>query len=183
MMILNNVSIDLLSPYSKGHTMNANIQKGFTLIELMIVVAIIGILAAIAIPQYQTYIAKSQVSRVVGESGNLKTAIEDCMNNGRTGTVIHNGDPKDADECSLGATPSNIQAGAATIAGGDGMPKVEIDADANTAEIVATFGQNAASTLVGSTPGTVTWDRSTAGAWTCTTTVEEKYASSGCPKS
>ncbi|WP_139033115.1 pilin, partial [Acinetobacter baumannii] len=57
-----------------------NAQKGFTLIELMIVVAIIGILAAIAIPQYQTYIAKSQVSRAVSESGSLKTVIEDCLN-------------------------------------------------------------------------------------------------------
>ena len=158
-----------------------NAQKGFTLIELMIVVAIIGILAAIAIPQYQTYIAKSQVSRVVGESGNLKTAIEDCMNNGRTTSIIHNGDPKDSEECSLGATPSNIQAGAAaTLAGTDGMPAVEIDADNNTAEIVATFGQNASSAL---NNGTVTWDRSAEGAWTCTTSVAEKYASAGCPHS
>lgn len=51
-------------------------QKGFTLIELMIVVAIIGILAAIAIPAYQNYIARSQVSEAMTLAGGLKTSIQ-----------------------------------------------------------------------------------------------------------
>ena len=52
-----------------------NAQKGFTLIELMIVVAIIGILAAIAIPAYQDYIARSQVSEAFAMTTGQKTAI------------------------------------------------------------------------------------------------------------
>ena len=51
-----------------------NAQKGFTLIELMIVIAIIGILAAIAIPAYQNYIAKSQASGALAEIAGAKTA-------------------------------------------------------------------------------------------------------------
>ncbi|WP_122900077.1 pilin [Acinetobacter sp. B51(2017)] len=56
-----------------------NAQKGFTLIELMIVVAIIGILAAIAIPAYQDYIARSQATEAITLAGGLKGAVSETF--------------------------------------------------------------------------------------------------------
>ena len=55
------------------------VQQGFTLIELMIVVAIIGILAALALPAYADYIKKSQVAEVVGIVGLPKAAIQEWV--------------------------------------------------------------------------------------------------------
>ena len=57
--------------------MRKNIQKGFTLIELMIVVAIIGILAAIAIPAYQDYTIRAQVTEGLSLAGGVQTAVAD----------------------------------------------------------------------------------------------------------
>ena len=56
------------------------VQQGFTLIELMIVVAIIGILAAIAIPAYQDYTARAQVSEALNLSAGLKSTIVEIYN-------------------------------------------------------------------------------------------------------
>ena len=62
-----------------------SVQKGFTLIELMIVIAIIGILAAIAIPAYQNYVIRAQATEGSSIIGSLETAFEECYAN--TGTA------------------------------------------------------------------------------------------------
>ncbi|MCA3085676.1 MAG: pilin, partial [Rhodocyclaceae bacterium] len=59
--------------------MKKQIQQGFTLIELMIVVAIIGILAAVAIPAYQDYTAKAQSSESLTILGGLKTPLSEAI--------------------------------------------------------------------------------------------------------
>lgn len=66
------------------NTMN-KVQQGFTLIELMIVVAIIGILAAIAIPAYQDYIARAQMGEAIELAAGMKTPLEERF--GSTGSV------------------------------------------------------------------------------------------------
>jgi type IV pilus assembly protein PilA len=154
-------------------------QQGFTLIELMIVVAIIGILAAIAIPQYQDYVSRSQVTRVMAETGSLKTPAEVCLLNGQT-TV-----GSAAGNCAIGGTGSNLMDGtggansitSGTAATGTGGATVTLSGTASST-IVAKFGNNAAANLSGKT---LTWTRDTDGTWTCATTAAAKYAPAGCP--
>jgi len=149
-------------------------QKGFTLIELMIVIAIIGVLAAIAIPQYQNYIARSQAARIMSEAGQIRTAVELCVNEGRT--EVGTG----AGQCDPGASGSNLLEGAAqtaiTLPANTGVPQVSTPIAAD-ATITATFG-NAASGVLATQ--TLTWTRNADGAWECTTTIEERFRPRGC---
>src|SRR5690606_30476945 len=94
--------------------MKAQMQKGFTLIELMIVVAIIGILAAIALPAYQDYTARSQMSEALSLAAGARTAVTEFYTaNGQF--------PTNNQSAGLDATPTNISGNyvnSVTVAGG-----------------------------------------------------------------
>jgi len=147
------------------------VQKGFTLIELMIVVAIIGILAAIAIPQYQDYVAKSQVARAVGELSAYKTAFEDRLNNGSTSITRED----------LGYAVSTLYADPTMPVAPGAGGTIEWAATL-TADSAATPPKTAATAVANAV---ITLRRDTAGTWTCaitpTGTFKPTYAPSGCP--
>lgn len=139
-------------------------QQGFTLIELMIVIAIIGILAAIAIPAYQNYIIRAQVSEAPSVMAAAKTGV---------GVYYTN----------KGLLPANNgDAGVATAASIQGN-YVESVAVGTNGVITATFGKDANAAIKLSTKNTFTLTPSTlAGSivWHCGGTVEPTYLPSSC---
>lgn len=161
---------------------NKTKQAGFTLIELMIVIAIIGVLAAIALPIYQDYIVKAQITRVFYEVASTRSAVEDIVGNGNTPTAKPNQDGKPDAQGGVyeylgiglddGTTQSNL---------------ISEIADINfvthgTLKITATFSNNAYTGIQGLTlTMTRTPDR-----WVCTvdtktvTSWKDKYLPTGC---
>ena len=143
-----------------------NMQKGFTLIELMIVVAIIAILAAIAIPAYQDYVIRSQVTEGLSLADGAKTAVAEFYSN--TGRL----------------PPSNASAGLASAASISGSYVSKLTAD--TTGITVYYGGPKANSAIPAAATLLLSPITGAGAgtikWTCKAggTMAQKYLPSSC---
>ena len=133
------------------------IQKGFTLIELMIVVAIIGILAAVALPAYQDYTVRARVSEVILAASSCRTAITDTVQN----APVVNGNIETALAASCDVKPTKmVKSGSAnvdgviTVVGDEGGIGGDTTAAANSIEMIP-YWDNAGTPakLVGATAG------------------------------
>ena len=149
--------------------MKRSIQKGFTLIELMIVVAIIGILAAVALPAYQDYTVRARVTEGLVLSASAKLAVAENAANGKpfaSGWTAPTG-MKNVKSLAIGATAGEITVAYLPNSGGDGKTIIITP----TSSGAALVGDTSGSTVP--TGGSINW--------ACTTgDLDNKYRPAQC---
>jgi type IV pilus assembly protein PilA len=144
--------------------MKRMVQKGFTLIELMIVVAIIGILAAVALPAYQDYTVRARVSEGVALAAGAKTAVAE---NAANGVAFAQG-------YTVPSTTVNVDS--LTISATNGNITVDMSARAGTNNLVFVPTAGGTALAFGTPPtGSINWACNTA-----LTTIEARYLPASC---
>ena len=143
-------------------------QAGFTLIELMIVIAIIGILAAIALPAYQDYVSRAQMTEALTLSSGLKSSVSETF--AQNGTCPVNGSAGIALATNIkGKFVTSVTTGGAATATG-GCTIIALINNSNTAPGLQ--GKTLTLTLSNADKGS--------NVWTCTSTALQKHAPRAC---
>ena len=137
-------------------------QQGFTLIELMIVVAIIGILAAIAIPAYQDYTIRAQVSEGLNLAGGAKAAVTEYSQDRGTFPI------------------TNVQAGVSTDTDIEGKYVTKVTVG-TSGVVTVTYGNDAHALITNDTLLMTPTNNTGSVSWLCTsTTIDNKHLPAAC---
>ena len=143
------------------------LQKGFTLIELMIVIAIIGILAAVALPAYQDYVIRAKVSEGLNFAGEAKTSVSEFI-------IMNNALPTDATQAGFSPNP-DTKLVASVIWDTAGIIDVKMKEAQLGGDTTASANQFSLS-IASTTGGKVQWECKTSG----TNPIPVKYLPANC---